>query len=377
MRPIRLSAKFIRPRNPQAGFGLVEIMVGLVIGMFGILVALKVFADFEGQKRVTTSGAGALQNGAIALFVIERDARQSGYGINDSDVMGCTVNAYNALATAPGTFSFALSPAVIAQGAAGASDTLTFVAGSSSRQMSASFLTTNNAGDDADYKVDNRYGYATGDAIVLSAPGQPCTLAQVVGLPTILGSTDAIVHTQSNYTDAGGNSVASQYNHAGGLGLAYTANATKVMNLGSKATVNNYFVRDGRLWLSSALNSASPTPLVDGVVSLQAQYGFDTRAGTPSDLIVDTYSDAMIDANGDGTVGGSGDIARIGAMRLAIIARSSEADKPAADGTCHATIAAPTWAGGAVDVSADPLWQCYRYKVFETTVPLRNMIWKP
>lgn len=377
MRPIDIPGKRGNRRISQTGLGLVEIMVGLVIGMFGILVALKVFADFEGQKRVTTSGAGASQNGAIALFAIERNVRQSGYGINDSDVMGCTVNAYNALATAPGTFTFVLSPAVITQGAAGAPDTLTLVTGSSPRQMSASFLTTNNAGDDANYKVDNRYGYTVGDVIVLSAPGRDCTLAQVVDLPTVPGGTDAIVHTQGSYNDAGGNSVMSQYNLAGGLGVAYQANVTKVMNLGGTATVNSYFVRDGRLWVSSALSSTGPTPMIDGIVSLQAQYGFDTRVGTPTDLIVDTYSDAMIDANGDGTVGDSGDIARIGAMRVAIVARNGQADKPDTEGNCRTTVTAPTWAGGAVDLSVDPLWACYRYRIFETTVALRNMIWKP
>ena len=48
----------------------------------------------------------------------------------------------------------------------------------------------------------------------------------------------------------------------------------------------------------------------------------------------------------------------------------------------------PTWSGSSagahIDVSgsADPdpasplYWKCYRYRVFETTIPLRNWIWK-
>jgi len=47
-----------------------------------------------------------------------------------------------------------------------------------------------------------------------------------------------------------------------------------------------------------------------------------------------------------------------------------------AGGTCETTMAFPTWSGGTFDLSADPNWQCYRYRVFETTVPLRNWIWK-
>ena len=41
-----------------------------------------------------------------------------------------------------------------------------------------------------------------------------------------------------------------------------------------------------------------------------------------------------------------------------------------------ATPAAPTaWAGGpALDLTADPDWQCYRYKTLLLTIPLKNMI---
>ena len=43
------------------------------------------------------------------------------------------------------------------------------------------------------------------------------------------------------------------------------------------------------------------------------------------------------------------------------------------------TTVAPTWAGGtftAVSVASGSEDRCYRYRVFETTIPLRNMIWR-
>ena len=43
----------------QAGFSLVEIMVGLVIGLLATLVILQVFSVYEGQKRTTTGTADA------------------------------------------------------------------------------------------------------------------------------------------------------------------------------------------------------------------------------------------------------------------------------------------------------------------------------
>ena len=61
--------------------------------------------------------------------------------------------------------------------------------------------------------------------------------------------------------------------------------------------------------------------------------------------------------------------------------------KPSGGGACDTTTAAPTWSGTAfgvapfgfqtsLDLSADANWQCYRYKAFETSIPLRNWIWK-
>jgi type IV pilus assembly protein PilW len=122
--------------------------------------------------------------------------------------------------------------------------------------------------------------------------------------------------------------------------------------------------------------------MASDIVNMQAQYGFDSRAGTQSTVLVDRWSDTMIDADGDGTTGNIGDIRRIYAIRLAIVARSGLKEKPnPTSGVCDITAANPTWAGGTLDISknpdgtANPDWQCYRYKTFETVIPLRNLIW--
>jgi type IV pilus assembly protein PilW len=67
---------------------------------------------------------------------------------------------------------------------------------------------------------------------------------------------------------------------------------------------------------------------------------------------------------------------------LVVLARDDHYHKPStAGGPCEATTAAnrPTWAGGAFLTFDAPgaLPSCYRYRVFETVVPLRNMIWRP
>ncbi len=74
------------PRNNHAGFSLVDIMVGMVLGLLGTIVIFQVFSVSESIKRTTTSGGEAQQNGAAGLFILQRALKASGYGINSNDV---------------------------------------------------------------------------------------------------------------------------------------------------------------------------------------------------------------------------------------------------------------------------------------------------
>ncbi len=99
---------------------------------------------------------------------------------------------------------------------------------------------------------------------------------------------------------------------------------------------------------------------------MQAQYGRDTDGDGAVD-VWDEIAPAAPNA-----------WATIAAVRLGLVARSALPERPdPATGACTTTEVAPTWVAGAFDLSADPNWRCYRYRVFETTVSLRNMIWRP
>jgi type IV pilus assembly protein PilW len=57
-------------------------MVAMVIGMIGIIIMMQVFASAEGQKRTTTGTGDAQSNGAMAIYTLQRDIREAGYGFN-------------------------------------------------------------------------------------------------------------------------------------------------------------------------------------------------------------------------------------------------------------------------------------------------------
>jgi type IV pilus assembly protein PilW len=62
---------------------------------------------------------------------------------------------------------------------------------------------------------------------------------------------------------------------------------------------------------------------------------------------------------------------------VAIVARSAQPEKSSVQGAaCDATASAPSWSWGSASLSAgNSNWKCYRYKTFETVVPIRNIIW--
>jgi type IV pilus assembly protein PilW len=109
---------------------------------------------------------------------------------------------------------------------------------------------------------------------------------------------------------------------------------------------------------------------------MRVQYGRDTTSPN-MDGIMDQF-DQTLPAT-------ACDLARISAIRIALVARNIQHGPVV-------TSAAPLWAGSTVvaattanpianptavpiDLSNNPDWAHYRYKVFQTIVPLKNMIW--
>ena len=361
------------------GFGLVEVLVAMVIALLGTIVIFQVFAASEGIRRTSTSGGDAQQFGALALFTLERDVRVAGYGINNSALLGCAVRAYDELATPPDLPNFTLAPMQMTAGADDKTpDQITLMHGDSDLISIPVTISQNMPNPAAVFKVSNRYGFVEGDLIIAAEPGQACTLAQVTALPGCV-ECDNVQHNNGPYDDANGVSVAARFNKTGGLGVSYTTNGS-IYNLGAGPTRNTYRVANNQLLMDSMFSTTTSLTLADNIVLLKAQYGKDDGVanGTVTnatyvadDGAVDGYSNTMP------VTPTATDWARILSVRMAVVARSAQAEKPSVEGgACDTTTAAPTWSGGTLDLSTDVNWKCYRYRVFETTVPMRNLLWQ-
>jgi len=402
----------MRTNIRQAGMSMVELMVAMAIALIGTIIIFQVFEVSEGIRRTTTSGGDAQQNGAIGLYVMENDLRNAGMGFNDTPYAGCNVAAYDSTRL-PTNFTMLMSPVSIVPGGANtAPDTLSIFYGSQYVVANSTVVQATMGTPFANVKIasSGRYGFREGDLLILVQPGTAnCELMELTAL---VGSDDFSHDNTPNYNlnwvSSGAVGVASRFNppagsfQFGGTGAA----AARVYNLGNPyddtgtlnfngptmPVYNTYAVVNNSLTVSSKFSSAAAVPIADNIVHMRALYGLDDGVNNNTVTLNAFY------VAGDGIVDRFVDAATFDAMatkpwqyiamvRVVMVARSALAEKGSGGGACDTTTAAPTWSGSnlgagpfnfqvSLDLSADPNWQCYRYKVFETTVPLRNWIWK-
>lgn len=373
------------------GMTLVEVMIGMAIGLIGIVIITQVYLVNENYKRSTTGAGGAQVNGAIALYTIERDLRMAGYGFNNPATLDCGAMRYYyagvGYSTPPGAGLGALivAPVVITDGGVGVPDSIAIMYGSNADRSIPGTLTKAMANAESELDIDTVAGFADvpGDLVVL-AQGGVCTLAQVTQVQT---SALKLLRT------AGG---AAPWNPPAGTSLftAYPQGAA-VFNLG-RPVVNVYSVNANNLQLRNVFTStsttvapaynAAATPIVSDIVDVQAQYGKDN--GVDNGTVQNTgglynAGDGIVDSYDNMTPANSTQWQQVLSVRIGVLVRSQNFEKPEPAGSpCTATGVAPTWAGsGGVGNTANftvpgGLPSCYKYLVFETVVPLRNMLWK-
>lgn len=339
------------------GFSLIDILVGLTIGMLGMLVMMQVFLNADASMRSTSGSGDAQTNGSGALMMLQHELRQAGFGINALPQAGCHLQLRTGVkltVLAPLTINHSAIPV----GDTG-SDTLLLVAGSAG-------------------------GSPHGDVIVM----QPATNVYAVGTPTSFLPGDLIfVEPQVRPTpcdlqmEAVVTITSTPPNLTVATGVAGSTNGT-LINLGSAPRILAYAVRRSMLTVcdylladcadSTLVNDESVwLPLYSGIVALRAQYGSDT---TPVPM------DGQLDVWDQITPGSAADlrgfslhcsVMRVLAARLAVVARNEQFDKNVV------TSAAPLWAGSATapfDLRARSDWDHYRYRVFQTQVALRNVV---
>ena len=388
-----------RHSHTERGFTLIEVLVGLGIGLVGIVVMFRMVALWETSTRSATSGSDTQVSGTLAMFALERDLKQAGMGFGNADApfMGCPVTAEN---TGAAINIPAFVPVRIVPGAGGAPDTIEVLYGNSS------FFGGNAPAPDASLPgailrrdllfrsstastktLERRGMFRPGDLAVVAGNETPAPASATCHLIEVTGTANpdnlTIDHAAGNYNSFYAVApVASRFNPAGGTGGVFVAG--RIYNLGPNPQRNIWTIRaDGTLTRSDAINLGPPVDVAERVINMKAEYGIDTDA--------DRRPDAW-------TTAPPADWTTVLAVRTALLLRSRQYESSVDPNTnlpfaVTPTAQNPCWADCAgvhrfvmtnIDGSADTFndatpdvnnWRYYRYRVYERVIPMRNMVW--
>lgn len=334
-----------------------ELMVGMAVGLIVMLVVSQTFGVFQGQQRVTSGTADAQTNGSIALYSMSREIQMAGYGVmpsNDANSpLECSAITLGTEAISNAQMTVAeginnLSPVTITNGAA--SDTITIRYGNSLLGGIPSTLTAAAVG--RVLTVASNLNCRAGDFAIITR-GTACEVTRLAD-PQNTPTTNSTQEIVIDATEAAPTLV--------------TTGASNISCLGEWVE-STYSVVNGVL-------QQNGEDLMAGVVSIQAQYGVSATAN--SNVITTWVEPTGTWAPGALTVATRN---RIKAVRLAVVARNPKQESTAVTTACDTSVSPETglctWTGGpGLNLSTTVAnWANYRYRVFETIVPLRNIIW--
>lgn len=387
----------------QHGFSLVEAMIGLAVGMVAALAIFNTFSVYEYRSRATLSGAASSENGSLVLSQIVQDIRRAGSGFNNQKSFSCA-NLHSNVDDgnlAPGAVSsFSTTSVSIVEGVGTGSDAVVVRTASNFMGAIPTLIATGNGGLRT---VDVVRGY---DIDVTAHP----MLAMLVQddsancmLAAITSTEPSGVNTKLHF-DVGVSAPNPEYNvsnaHMTSNGWPlfdqYAGGQLFVLgkiNSGAGITSRTYSVdAQNRLMVTNSVTGGASTNevLATDVVAFQAQYGISS---TPINNTIISWVNPVgswataFDGRGVMTTQPTpANIQLIKAIRLVVVTRNNQKENTAISTTCTANHAANTGPcayiddsaaspAPAIDLSANSNWQNYRYQVFQTIVPLRNVMW--
>jgi type IV pilus assembly protein PilW len=417
MNKLRSSHRCLSAQRRQSGLSLIELMVALVIASVITLAIFGVMSTFEGRKRTTTTMNDASQSGNYAAYLVDKYIRSAGSGfvqagprpnLEDEEryavAFGCRLLAsqsgttllpkgaaldppFENVNTTGTAGTFRLAPVIIAPSQSRGrgfnnerSDVLVVMAGTGGfGEVPIPLTGPISAGT---MPVNSTLSLQSGDLLLLADQLAPtddvdnCMLQQIqagavsspVGLSGAYTAATISGVSNSSYDDKSvamkiGNSTDNRPNFL-------------VIGVGDNNTLVSYDLLETR---SPALQA-----IADSVFELHAVYGVD-RDG---DGIIDDWFDPRSTATDDfqmsslmaGTGPAADRIGRIKAIRVAMILRTSLQEKATDAAAAPFTPASYTLfseVGLARVRNLSDEERRFRYRIIESTIPVRNGLLVP
>lgn len=356
MKPVRRSA------SRQRGISLIELMVGVVIGLVAVLVIYQTFAVAEGVKRQTISAGDAQKTGMIATYLLGAEISSAGSGImlNQDDLATCTDTGSAVTTMRP--FAVLITP-----GATAANPDTIVVNYSTARSVvtPSIFMAKTDAGG-TQMTVQSPTGFKAGDMV-----------ASVTGS----GDCERYVLKKVTGPDANGNVVLDLDSAVAAPILAAPTidllPSMRLLNLGPGTSTQRvqYDVVGGVLRSTDlVIAGAAAQPLASSIMNFKVLYGVDND----NNGSVDEWRPATGNFAPDKVLAFTGnELRQIKAVRLGMVVRSDEYDRdaPAYNWTLFECTTQEAKDYVCPAALTGTLGANYRYRVYETVIPLRNPMW--
>ena len=166
-----------RFRLSSRGVSLIEILVGIAIGLIGMLVMFQMVTVWDARTRVATSSGDAQIAGSVAMFTLDRDLKLAGMGFGNAGTaeLGCNVAAFDN--NASGAANFFLRPITITDGdPTGQPDAIEVLYGDSAFFEQGEEFTNSTASTLA---TTTKFGFKPGDVAVVTDGANTCRLIQI------------------------------------------------------------------------------------------------------------------------------------------------------------------------------------------------------
>ncbi len=348
-------------RLKHQGFSLIEIMVGIVIGLIAVLVIYQVFAAAEGIKRNTTSVGDAQQNGLLSSFILGIELANASNGIADAmpQLGTCT-------ATADPATTYRPIPLLITDGGADATPDSFVVNYSVSQRVVTPVEFFGPATAGADYRVHSLTGFRPGDLMIAISMKGDCAVSRAT----------AVVSDPQLPTPDGDDVV--KISHTG-IGVDMPAGAF-LLNMGPQAggqrvqfDVASGVMRSTALWnATGAAVAEAPNPIASNVINMKLLYGIANVGGGVTWVpATGAWSAANVLSAPVTTLG------KIKAVRIGLVVQGEQFDKAKYD---QDVLLHPKWKlfgsvlGTALEGDIPP---GFRVRTYETSIPLRNPMFNP
>src|SRR5690349_20879149 len=312
-------------RIREQGMSLVELMVGILVGLLVVMAATGSLSFFESQRTTSLSGNAAMNSGMMGGYLLQRDLRNAGVGLLNATQLACTqLNLYYSGATRADKGEVA--PVHITDNGAGADSISIFFADSVLGSAPVT-LTRGLTSAGENLHVSSASGIQAGDVVLIAgnAATDPCSVAQVSTI--VPGATDVdLTRSASTWNPASPSAAFSQ-------APLYSAGGV-VMRTGNNITWRNYSAAGGAHHPTDLL-TGTQAQLATNLVTLQAQYGV-------TDGITNIVR-RWVDATAEWQHPTADLIARIRAVRFSVVVRSARKEiLKDSGGACNTTTTAPS-----------------------------------